>query len=545
MGVISLPLLEAVGLGLAGIGGAIALAAKTAYQRRPKETPNVYGDARFMVDKELRRSGLLVKTQPPEADGVYIGAWKDKNGTLQYLRDTSNGHTLMCGPTRSGKGVSCILPTLLSWRGSAIVHDEKGELWEQTAHWRRNAIGPVIKWEPGARSGSASWNPLSSIRLASPHETADAQNVAMMLIDVRGHGLDRLDHWQKASVSILTGCVLHELYLAREQHRIASLAEIAGWFADPTSSAESLWEEMRDNTHIDGTPHSVIAAAGRSQMDRADRERSSVTSTLLTHLTLFYDQIVAANTTDEDFNLDDLADGAKPVTIYVTAMPNDTVRLRPLIRLFLTVALRSLMSSKLNYVAGQPVSPHRHRTLMLFDEFPSFGRLEEVEVDLARAAGWGVKFLLCIQDLTQLNGIYGSGHSIIANTHTRAFFSTNDLTTAKLLSESTGMMTAQTPHTTIMGRRVGFMGQVTRSIQATQRPLMTPGEILTMRAAEKDEMGHITDAGDILIFMTGHRPLKARQLLYFRDPEFLARSQTSPQPAQIFLPAWQPALPAQ
>jgi type IV secretion system protein VirD4 len=520
------PVLLESGLALVlGLGATIGLAAKTAYQRRPKETPDVYGDARFMNDQELRESGLIVSTQPPHADGVYIGAWKDPRGRSHYLRDVSNGHTLICGPTRSGKGISCILPTLLSWRGSAIVHDEKGELWEQTAAWRSAHIGPVTKWEPGATADTASWNPLSEVRLLTPHEVADAQNIALMLIDVRGHGLDRMDHWQKAAVPILAGCVLHELYLATAAGRVASLADISAWFSDPGTNADDLWQEMRDNRHLSGNnPHPVISAAGRSQMDRSDRERSGVTSTLLTHLTLFFDHIVAANTSDSDFNLGELADGPRPHTIYVTTPPNDTVRLRPLVRLFLTMALRALMSPKLSYVGGQPTSPHRYNTLMLLDEFPSFGKLEEVETDLARAAGWGVKFLLSIQDVTQLNGIYGVGHSIIANTHTRAFFPTNDLVTAEALSKSTGTMTAQTPHTTIMGRRVGLLSQVTKSIQPTSRPLMTPGQILSMRAATKDAGGRVTEGGEMLIFLMGHRPLKAQQMLYFFDEEFQKRA---------------------
>jgi type IV secretion system protein VirD4 len=544
-----LPFLGPAAIGVASLGLTIGVAAKTAYQRRPKETPNVYGDARFMTFHELKRSGLLVNRQTPHTNGVYLGAWEDSHGALHYLRDISNGHVAICGPTRSGKSVSCIVPTLLSWHGSAIVHDEKGELWTQTSPWRAAHIGPVIRWEPGARTGSDSWNPLSEVRLLTPHEFADALNVALMIIDVKGHGLDKLDHWQKASVPILAGCVLHELYLARATRRVASLAEIAGWFADPTGSADTLWEDMRDNDHAGGHPHLVIAAAGRSQTDRSERERSSVTSTLLTHLTLFFDEIVAANTGESDFRLDDLADSAAPVTIYVTALPNDTVRLRPLVRLFLTMAMRSLMSPKLIHVQGRPTNPHRYETLMLLDEFPSLGKLEEVETDLARAASWGVKFLMCIQDITQLDGIYGRGHSIFANTHTRAFFPTNDLTTAEVLSKSTGTMTAQTPHTTIMGRRTGFMGQVTKSIQPTSRPLMTPGEILTMRAAAKDETGRITEPGDMLIFLMGNRPLKAQQMLYFRDPEFAARAQavppqpTPPPPAPPLRLPWLPAMP--
>lgn len=509
------------------IAATFGVAIKSAYDRRPKETPNVFGDARFMNDGELRRAGLLVSRQPADADGVYIGGWRDSKGGLHYLRDISNGHVLICGPTRSGKGVSCILPTLLSWRGSAIINDEKGELWEQTAHWRKKHIGPVIKWEPGSQIDTSGWNALAEVRLSTPHEIGDSQNIALMLIDVRGHGLDRLDHWQKAATPVLAGCVLHELYLARSARRSPSLPNVASWFSDPSTTTDNLWEEMRDNSHLDGAPHPVVVAAGRSQLDRSDRERSGVTSTLLTHLTLFYDDIVATNTTESDFLLSDLADGEAPVSVYVTTSPNDSVRLRPLVRLFLTMAMRALMSPKLSYVNGRPISPHRYQTLLALDEFVSCGKLEEVETDLARAAGWGVKFLLAVQDITQLNGIYGLGHSIIANTHTRTFFPTNDLGTAKTLSESTGTMTANTPHTTIMGRRFGFMGQVTKSIQPTAKPLLTPGQILAMRAPVKDEAGRILEAGDMLLFLMGHRPLMAEQMLVFQDPEFAARLQFS------------------
>lgn len=184
------------------------------------------------------------------------------------------------------------------------------------------------------------------------------------------------------------------------------------------------------------------------------------------------------------------------------------------------------------------------------DEFPNLGKLEEIEMALAKCASWGVKFLLAVQDITQLNGIYGLGHSIIANTHTRAYFPTNDLATAKTLSESTGTMTAQTPHTTIMGRRFGLLSQVTKSIQPTSRPLMTPGEILAMRAAVKDDAGHITEPGDVLLFLMGQRPLKAQQILYFLDPDFAARAQTPIEPPALPAPVpplqlpWIPAMPS-
>ena len=46
-------------------------------------------------------------------------------------------------PTRSGKGVGLVVPTLLTWPGSAVIHDIKGENWEVTAGWDASADAPA------------------------------------------------------------------------------------------------------------------------------------------------------------------------------------------------------------------------------------------------------------------------------------------------------------------------------------------------------------------------------------------------------------------
>ena len=145
--------------------------------------------------------------------GVYIGGWTDAKGTTHYLRHDGPEHCIVIAPTRSGKGVGNVVPTLLSWPASAVIYDEKGELWALTAGWRASgADNVVIRWEPGATEGSAGFNFLAEVRLGTPHEVADAQNIAQMLCDPEGRGL--ADHWQKTSFALLTGLILHVLYKA-------------------------------------------------------------------------------------------------------------------------------------------------------------------------------------------------------------------------------------------------------------------------------------------------------------------------------------------
>jgi type IV secretion system protein VirD4 len=522
-------LAEAGALSGMGVIGFAALAARTARNRRLAGHAGLYGTARFQNEVETRRSGLWVSGQPDEAGGVYIGGVQDRKGRTHYLRDTSSGHVLICGPTRSGKGVSCIVPTLLSWGESAIIHDEKGELWQLSAGWRAQYAGNrVVKWEPGALDGSASWNALAEVRLLTAYEVADAQNIALVLIDVQGRGLDAADHWQKAAFQLLTGCILHELYLAHAESRSASLADVAARFADPTSDTSELFEQMRDNTHLNGSPHTVVSAAGRAQIERGDRERAGVTSTLLTHLMLFSDAIVCGNTSRSDFQLSDLADGKAPASVYVVTRGADATRLRPLVRLFLTMSMRHLMSAEIAFADGQPKPAHRFKTLLMLDEFPALGRMELIESALARCAGYGVKVVMAIQDQSQLIGVYGQAQSVTANCHVRACFPTNDLSTAKWLSESTGVTTVLSPKITQSGKLFAAFSQVTKTFHETARPLLTPDEILTMRAAGKDNEGRVTAPGEMLVFSLGQRPIRCEQICYFLDPEFALRAKVAP-----------------
>src|SRR5262249_18797897 len=94
---------------------------------RAREAKNVetYGSARWAAGGEVRAAGLL------GADGGGLGRLgKD------YLRHDGPEHVLCFAPTRSGKGVGLVIPTLLAWAESAIVHDIKGENWQLTAGFR-------------------------------------------------------------------------------------------------------------------------------------------------------------------------------------------------------------------------------------------------------------------------------------------------------------------------------------------------------------------------------------------------------------------------
>src|SRR3989475_881694 len=86
----------------------------------------------------------------------------------QLLRVAGEGHVLTVAPTRSGKGVSAVIPNLLDYPGSVLVTDPKGENYAVTARWRRGLGAPVYAFDPfGVAEGGASYNPLDLIDVAS------------------------------------------------------------------------------------------------------------------------------------------------------------------------------------------------------------------------------------------------------------------------------------------------------------------------------------------------------------------------------------------
>lgn len=498
-------------------------------RRRPIRHEGVHGTARFATEQEIRQAGLLPRTSGARHAGVYVGGWRDRKRRLHYLRHDGPEHVAAIAPTRSGKGVGLVLPCLLSWPASCVVYDEKAELWNLTAGWRSGHAGNVVlRFQPGAVDGSARFNFLDEVRLGTPYEVADAQNIAMMLCDPQGRGL--ADHWEKTAYSLLTGLILHVLYAARAEDGQASLADVAYALSNPAREPEELYAEMVANRHLDGDRHAVVAATGRDMLNREGRERSGVHSTATTYLEVFRDPLIARNTSASDFRILDLMNHERPVSLYLVTPGDDKLRLRPLVRLLLTMTMRTLTGVELTFAHGQPVPPHRHRLLLMLDEFPSLGRLDVLEDGLARCAGYGIKAFLIMQDREQLLKAYGQHEAILSNCHIRVVYAPNKTETARWVSEMAGTSTIVKEDVSESGERLGSLKNVTRSYHELSRPLITVDEVMRLKAPTKDEDGCITEPGDMLVFAAGLAPILGRQILYFRDPVFSRRAEI-PSPA--------------
>lgn len=481
---------------IAASGGGIAIVvaiAMSVWRGRETTRSNTYGSAHWATRRDIAQAGLLVDK------GVVLGKFNNS-----YLRHDGPEHILCFAPTRSGKGVGLVIPTLLTWPGSAIIHDIKGENWTLTAGFRAG-FSRVLLFDPTNLS-SAAYNPLLEVRRGM-WEVRDVQNVADVLVDPEG-SLEKRNHWEKTSHALLVGAILHVLYAEQDK----TLAGVAAFLSDPSRTIETTLRAMMTTPHLgEGGPHPVVASAARELLNKSENERSGVLSTAMSFLGLYRDPVIAEVTRRSDWRIADLVDGKRPVTLYLVVPPSDISRTKPLVRLILNQIGRRL-TEELDAGKG------RHRLLLMLDEFPALGRLDFFESALAFMAGYGLKAFLIAQSLNQIERAYGANNSILDNCHVRVAFATNDERTAKRVSEALGTATEQRSMKNYAGHRLSpWLGHLMISRSETSRPLLTQGEILQL--PETDE----------IVMLSGAPPVRAKKARYYADPRLQGRIRTPPQ----------------
>ncbi|WP_306259967.1 conjugal transfer protein TraG [Pararhizobium sp. IMCC21322] len=475
---------------IAASGGFLAVAVAitmSVYRAREAENVATYGSARWADQNEIRKEGLL------GSDGVVLGQLSQ-----EYLRHDGPEHVLCFAPTRSGKGVGLVIPTLLAWPGSAIVHDIKGENWQITSGFRAKH-GTVLLFDP-TNSKSSAYNPLLEVRRGE-WEVRDVQNIADILVDPEG-SLEKRNHWEKTSHALLVGVILHVLYAEENK----TLAGVAAFLSDPKRPIETTLRAMMAAAHLgDAGPHPVVASAARELLNKSDNERSGVLSTAMSFLGLYRDPVVAKVTRQCDWRISDLVESERPVTLYLVVPPSDINRTKPLIRLILNQIGRRLTEDLQSHA-------RRHRLLLMLDEFPALGRLDFFESALAFMAGYGLKAFLIAQSLNQIEKAYGPNNSILDNCHVRVSFATNDERTAKRVSDALGTATEMRAMKNYAGHRLSpWLGHLMVSRQETARALLTPGEVMQLPPTDE------------IVMVAGIAPIRAQKARYYEDPQFQQR----------------------
>jgi type IV secretion system protein VirD4 len=525
---------------LAGSFFAVAVAFSIANRRSRSLSRNadqLHGSARFRTAKEVLRSRLATTKT-----GVFVGGFVHK-GRLHYLRHDGPEHVLLFAPTRSGKGVSLVIPTCLAWEGSMVAYDIKGELFDKTSGCRASRNHAVLNFAPVQAVPSSRFNPLQEIRLFTDRDVSDAQNLALMLVTTEAkQASDIGNYFKRAACSLLTCMILHKCYEAAAENRIATLAELYAFMNRPGIDFHATLAELLDYPHDsagqcnwtdpqDGSPtvtHPVVCQTAQEMLNKESKDFGGVLSTSNAAVQMYCDPLVSRNTACSDFRIDDLVNHERPVTLYITVPSSDEERLRPLTRLLFTMIVNRLTEK----MHSRDDKRNLHRLLFLIDEFPSLGHMEIFSRALSYMGGYDMKAFLITQDIRQVVDSYGPQESIVSNCQVRVAFAPNQPDTARLLSDMTGTTTIQKATYSFSGKSYGtVMGNMNASVDNVQRPLLTPDEVSRIKGPTKVGEGaaeRITEPGDLLLFTSGEFPIHGTMPLYFKDRILAAWSEMTP-----------------
>lgn len=448
-----------------------------------KHFETIHGDAHWATKKEIKKAGLTAK------EGLLLGKYK---GKLLIAPKHPYQHVLLFAPTGSGKGVGFVIPNLLCWPDSTIVHDVKLENYELTSGYRHKKLkNKVFIWNPADQEGiSHCYNPLDWLSTKPGKVVDDIQKIANFL-------LPKQDIWNNNARLLFAGIVL---YLVADKTRKKTIGEVVRVLQsdDVAYNLAVILDTMGNVIH----PVAYMNLAAFLQ--KADKERSGVVSTAISTMELWTNPIVDAATAASHFCLSDFK--KQKHTVYVGVTPDNISRLKPLLQIFYQQAAGF-------FTEKMPQPDEKFGILMLMDEFPTLGEMKQFQAGIAYFRGYNVRLFLIIQDTEQLKGIYkASGmNSFLSNSTYRITFAANNVDTASLISKLLGDKTVRQASFS----RPKYMdlnpGSRNVSINEVKRPLLLTQEVINL---PRDEQ---------IILIEASPPIRTKKIFYFKEKFFTSR----------------------
>ena len=438
----------------------------------------VEGGNGLMIGQVEVNTGLLTATKALFDSSVpsdiaylqFLGS--PRKPPLKTVRLNNAIHTAVFAPTGVGKGVSLVVPHLLTCRDSMVVVDFKGENAKITANARRKMGHRIVLLDPFmvVTQTPDTFNALDFIKSDSPLALDDSRDIGNALV-LRTGG-EKEPHWNDSAetwISTLTSCVVR---YGEGDNR--SLQTVRTLLCDPEKLKKAI-ELMCGSDAWEG----MLSRMGFALTRYVDRELGSVLTTSNRHLR-FLDTIAIANSTkSSSFDPHDLVRGK--MTIYLVLPPEHMRAQSPLLRLWIGSMLRAVVRGGLQ---------EKNKVHFVCDEAASIGHLDAIDDAVDKYRGYGVRLQFYFQSLGQLSKCFPDGQeqTLLSNV-TQVFFGVNDQQTAEYVSarlgeetiivESGGTGTSTTNQRSEQGQWTGSYSNSTNDNWAQQaRKLLKPEEVV-------------------------------------------------------------------
>lgn len=441
-----------------------------------------HGTARWARFGELVPGGYIKKYG--RINGPIFGKTSGPRGFGRYLTNGDQPHSLVVAPTRAGKGVGVVIPTLLTFDGSVLALDVKGELFEMTSRSRLARGDRVYKFAPFDPQGRThSYNPvLDLVNMPEDRRFSETRRLAHNLIEAKGKGSEGfIDGARDLFVAGVLACIergtptigaVYDLF-SQPGEKYKLFAQLAG--ETRNVEAQRIFDNMAGNdTKILTSYTSVLGDGG---------------------LNLWADPLIKAATTTSDFSIYDLR--RDPTSIFLCVSPNDLEVIAPLVRLFFQQIVSILQRTL-------PGKDETFEVLFLLDEFKHLGRLELIETAITTIAGYKGRFMFIIQSLSALTGAYEETgkQNFLSNTGMQVFMATADDETPTYISKSIGDYTYKERSKSYSTSNM-FDTNISISNQGAQ--LMRPEQV------------RIIDDNTEIVLIKGQPPVRLHKVKFYSD----------------------------
>lgn len=478
---------------------------------------NLYGTARWGTKDDLLKYGFLQKLGMVlgQLNEAKVGVKLSGGSTVLTTRKPAdlichNGktNTLLLAPTRSGKGVSVIIPSLLNYPGSVIVFDPKGENWNITSGFRRK-FSHIMKFSPLSRD-TIKFNPMAEIE-ANDYAYSQANQIADILYTTEAKADSASEFFNQTAKDFTTGVILHVRFCDKYKEKnltqvlhCMSLATDTKNDEDAPDPVEALVQEMITSDHGSDELNTMIAACA-NRLTKNEKERASVLSTAFSKLSLFEDPLLANATSSSDFKISDFIESETPISLYLTVPFAHIDRVSLVFRLIINFMLRKFSEGETQF--GE--IKLKNHLIFFLDEFPVLGAFPFIAKVMGILAGYGVTFLIVCQALNQIEDLYGQNHPFLDHCKSVVVYAPAKIEDAEKFTKSIGQESVVHDNLSSSGRKMSIaLDSVSQGSQEVARNLLNADELLKLPANE------------CLILNQGMPPYIGKKISYYTDERF-------------------------
>lgn len=481
---------------------------------------SLYGDARFANGSEINKSGLL--DQGDGLPGILLGKYRDR-----YLSLKGALFAILAAPTRSGKGVSSVIPNLLNWPHSAVVLDVKQENYNITSGYRRKYGQDVHLFDPFTEDGSTSrYNPLSYVR-DGDFKIGDLISIGEVFFPSHG---SKDSFWDDQARNLFVGLALMVNETKGLPFTVGEILRQSSGKGQPIDQylrgiiEERNFDEVMEIDEETGDEKKTLVRKetwdGKGQpplsdecvdmlnrfVNTSDNTRSSILSSFNAPLLIWSNPIVDAATSASDFDLRDVR--RKRTSIYIGVTPKRMAEAGRLINLLFSQLINENIT-----VLPEYDDSLKYQCLLVLDEMTALGTIKVLDKANAYIAGYGLRILTIIQSPAQLQNDMPRGYgkegakTLISNHAAKIIFSTKEVEDQESISKSLGYQTVKSKS---HNRQSGGKGSSTNESDH-RRELLLPQEV-----------GALGQENEIVI-VDNIKPILCKKIMYYKDRAFMDR----------------------